>query len=264
MHLSGLDVIGSTAGSLSRVIQDRELELWEGKRVVGEASIEEINQGQLSVAHPSFRVIMTASKSLPLKEWVADEHANMFFTIPSQPMDQHEEASILRATGCPEDVISTLLNFAEKYRSSLSSDNIIKNRRLGTRTLVSIAKRIVASPQDNDLNMLLSRALLAEFLPAAEKMNLNTLLEDSNIFKQTQPVSSDISDLRLSHTDISLSSTQTRLCRMAPSSSRHPPSATRICLPLRSPSLMQPKIQRVWHLMSPTWTITTTTAYRRG
>lgn len=35
-HLSGLDVIGSTAGSLSRLFQDREIELWEGQRLVAE------------------------------------------------------------------------------------------------------------------------------------------------------------------------------------------------------------------------------------
>lgn len=34
MHLAGLDVIGSTAGSLARFMQDREIELWEKRRVV--------------------------------------------------------------------------------------------------------------------------------------------------------------------------------------------------------------------------------------
>lgn len=44
LHLSGLDVIGSTAGSLSRIVQDREIELWENKRIVAEASPEEVSQ----------------------------------------------------------------------------------------------------------------------------------------------------------------------------------------------------------------------------
>lgn len=212
VHLSGLDVIGSTAGSLSRVVQDREIELWEGKRVVGEATPEEVERGQLSLAHPSFRVIMTASKSLPLKDWVSDEHANMFFTIPSQPMDAQEEGAILRATGCPEYVISILLEFADKYRKSLSSDNIIKNRRLGTRTLVSIARRVAAAPQDVDLYDLISRALLAEFLPAVEKMNLNTLLEDSEIFKRTEPVR-DFLNFYLLHCSDLLSTVPSQPCR---------------------------------------------------
>jgi len=34
VHLSGLDVIGLTAGSLARLTQDREIELWETKRIV--------------------------------------------------------------------------------------------------------------------------------------------------------------------------------------------------------------------------------------
>jgi hypothetical protein len=42
LHLSGLDVIGSTAGSLSRMLQDREIELWEGKRIVGSATRPEV------------------------------------------------------------------------------------------------------------------------------------------------------------------------------------------------------------------------------
>ena len=44
LHLAGIDVIGSTAGSLSRLVQDRELELWEGKRIVSEASENEVNR----------------------------------------------------------------------------------------------------------------------------------------------------------------------------------------------------------------------------
>jgi hypothetical protein len=42
LHLSGLDVTGSTAGSLSRIFQDREVELWAGKRIVGSATEDEV------------------------------------------------------------------------------------------------------------------------------------------------------------------------------------------------------------------------------
>ncbi len=34
VHLAGLDVVGSTAGSLARLTQDREVELWEKRRIV--------------------------------------------------------------------------------------------------------------------------------------------------------------------------------------------------------------------------------------
>jgi len=201
LHLAGLDVIGATAGSLARLVQDREVELWEGKRIVSAASAEEvtlntmdihnlltviqISSGELSVAHPSFRIISTASKSLPLKDWLNDEHANMFFPIPSQPMDAAEEAAILLETGCSPTIIKTLLSFAEKYRQSLSADTVQKNRKLGTRSLVRIATRLAKFPQDNDLNRMISRSLLAEFLPAIERMNLDTLLQEAGMTRRS-------------------------------------------------------------------------------
>lgn len=43
VHLSGVDVAGSTAGSFARLLQDREMELWEAKRIVAHASDEEVS-----------------------------------------------------------------------------------------------------------------------------------------------------------------------------------------------------------------------------
>lgn len=148
----------------------------------------QVTNGELSVVRPSFRVISTASKSQPLKDWLSDEHANMFFPIPSQPMDRKEEADILLSTGCPSPLVEVLVSFAEKYRKSISADNILKNRKLGTRSLVRIAHRLAMFPHDNDLNSIISRTLLAEFLPASERMNLDTLLEEVNIEMKTPPV----------------------------------------------------------------------------
>lgn len=147
--------------------------------------IVQILSGELSVAHPSFRLISTASKSLPLKDWLIDEHANMFFPVPSQLMDAEEEAEILLETGCSSIVIKALLSFAENYRQSLSSDTVQKNRKLGTRSLVRIATRLAKFPQDDNLHLIISRSLLAEFLPAMERMTLDALLEEAVITKKT-------------------------------------------------------------------------------
>ena len=40
--MSGLDVIGLTAGSLARLTQDREVELWGSTRIVSSASEAEV------------------------------------------------------------------------------------------------------------------------------------------------------------------------------------------------------------------------------
>ncbi|KAJ7859977.1 hypothetical protein B0H14DRAFT_3446369 [Mycena olivaceomarginata] len=168
VHLSGLDVIGPMAGALARLVQDRETELWAGKRIVGKATptevcplpllfslhlssptptlmplvlVSQIDSGAstLSLAHPSFA---TASKSLPLKDWLSAEHANMFFPVPAQPMGRVEEEAILLATGCAPCAVKRMLAFAERYRASMSEDSMQKNRKLGTRSLVRVARRM--------------------------------------------------------------------------------------------------------------------------
>jgi von Willebrand factor A domain-containing protein 8 len=43
VHLSNLDVIGPTAGSIARLLEDREIELWEGKRIVASTTGDEVD-----------------------------------------------------------------------------------------------------------------------------------------------------------------------------------------------------------------------------
>ncbi|KAJ6481917.1 AAA domain-containing protein [Mycena sanguinolenta] len=196
VHLSGLDVIGPTAGALARLVQDREAELWAGKRIVADATRAEIESSAdtLTIAHPSFRLIATASKSLPLKDWLSAEHANMFFPVPAQPMGRAEEEAILLATGCPPRVVHRMLAFAERYRASMSEDSVQKNRKLGTRSLVRVARRMAAveggagagaDEDGGDLRGVLNRSLLLEFLPAVERMNVEQLFDEAEIARST-------------------------------------------------------------------------------
>ena len=139
------------------------------------------------MVHPSFRVVVTASKSVPLRDWLSDEHANMFFPIPSLPMRAEEESAVL-AQRCSPQLTQTLLTFAQKYRSSMTSDAVQKNRKLGTRALVRLASRLAMFPNNSDLHTLLSQAILAEFLPPTERMNLGLIFEECGIPKRTLPV----------------------------------------------------------------------------
>ena len=140
----------------------------------------------LTICHPSFRIIATASKAIPLKDWLTYEHANMFFTLPSLPMNEEEERKAVLSTGCPTEIIERLLAFAEKYRNALASDSVQKNRKFGTRAILRIAKRMAMVSQngdgsDEELNVLINRSILAEFLPTTERTVLETLLKECNI-----------------------------------------------------------------------------------
>ena len=139
----------------------------------------------------------------------------MFCTVLNVPMDSKEETAVLEQTGAPRDVIEQLVNFAARYRESMSaahapkstdsstmgigvptggSEGIQRSRKLGTRTLVRIARRIAKAPWDDDLYSMITRTLLAEFLPAAERMAIETLLDEAGIRRLSDVVSNTLSD----------------------------------------------------------------------
>ncbi|EIN14530.1 hypothetical protein PUNSTDRAFT_118001 [Punctularia strigosozonata HHB-11173 SS5] len=180
IHLEGTDAIGSTAGSLARLLQDRELELWHGKRIVAQIAQDEATS-ELAITAPSLRIISTPSKSVPLRDWLTIEHANMFFPILALPMGTTEETQILLATTCPTAIASQLVHFAQRYRERMTSDVVQKNRKLGTRSLIRITRRL---PWDDDLHSMLSRAIMTEFMPSLERLDVETLMEECGILKR--------------------------------------------------------------------------------
>lgn len=182
VHLEGIDTLGSTAGSLARLISERESELWEGQRIVGGPALSqtELEESRiLRQAHPSFRIIATSSKSSPPREWLTEELSSMFVALPTLAMSLEEESSILYATGCAPALIETLVGFARNYRRVNSTPGS-KNRRLGTASLKRIATKLAAFPSES-LFELLSNTLLAEFLPTTTKAELLSLLADAGI-----------------------------------------------------------------------------------
>lgn len=129
----------------------------------------------------------------------------MFFPVLTQPMDGAEESALLRATGCPEAIVSLLISFAIKYRENMSladsrtgagpggSAGVMKNRKLGTRSLIRMARRVAAAPWDDDLYTLIRRVVLADFLPPVERMELDSLFAEIGIAPRTSTVSPAIS-----------------------------------------------------------------------
>ena len=113
----------------------------------------------------------------------------MFFPVTSIPMFTDEETQLLLHTGCSFPLVETLIKFADKYRSIMTSDVVQKNRKLGTRALVRIARLLARFESHADLHSIFGRAVLAEFLPAAERMGLDVIFEELSVRKATPPVS---------------------------------------------------------------------------
>lgn len=184
VHLEGIDALGATVGTLARLIGERETELWEGKRIVGgeRLSAEEIARGVLLQAHPAFRIIATASKSAPPKEYLTEELSSMLLSLPTLAMSIEEERAILLATGCSSEQVELLINFAEKYRRIHSAPGS-KSRRLGTAGLVRIAARLALFPEEESIFALMNRCLLSEFLPLLDKELLASMMQEMGIIE---------------------------------------------------------------------------------
>jgi von Willebrand factor A domain-containing protein 8 len=106
----------------------------------------------------------------------------MFFPVPAQPMARSEEATLLLRTGCQLTHVDALLGFAAAYRTRMApADGALRVRRLGTRALLRIARRLARFPWDLDVRSMFERALLTEFLPATEKAAVEELLEAHGI-----------------------------------------------------------------------------------
>lgn len=113
----------------------------------------------------------------------------MFFAIAAQPMSREEESTILLKAGCTAEVANQLLTFADMYRHHMTADAVQKNRKLGTRALVRIARRMAMFPAgQEDLYNLINQSILTEFLPTTEKANLEGLFEEANIRKGSPAV----------------------------------------------------------------------------
>ncbi|SPO39671.1 uncharacterized protein PSFLO_05152 [Pseudozyma flocculosa] len=199
IHLAGVDVLGPTLSSLSRLLQDRESELWNGQRISlggagggsggGDAAGQSAS-GPLSIPD-SFRVVLTATKAAG---WLSEEAATLFATCITTPMDEAEEREIvLRRTGIPADsaALKRLFVFVQRYRQ-LSSDptlGLAKSRRLGTRQVIRMASRLTlerrrdgdADEDDYDLHGLVWRTLLVDFLPSTVREVIQNLLQECKI-----------------------------------------------------------------------------------
>jgi hypothetical protein len=190
--LEGIDTIGATAASLSRLFVDRETEKWEGKRLTlgggrGGDVLESIS--------PSFRVITTSTQTTPPSTWLTEDLSSNLIALSTVPMPPSEERDLLLSTGCPSLLIDVLEGFADRYRS-LTAVPGAKAQRLGTAALLRIGKRLALFPEEN-IRTLLERALLVEFLPKTERESVDGVFEEMKLKEEPIKVRSLFSSFRL-------------------------------------------------------------------
>ncbi|GMF35840.1 unnamed protein product [Phytophthora fragariaefolia] len=209
--LDGVHRLGSDSlGILQRLIQDREIDLADGSKLVPQKTYETIladaNKSgdasalnRVSAIHPSFRIIaiaeadpatLRATAATPGKEstaaWLISDSISMFsfHHLPIITSGQSEEVVRHLYPDLPDETTSMLLSFSEKLRhakeSSASADYLALS--LSTRQLLRVCRRLDAFPEQSlkDLRPLLHDALLTQFLSSSCSRLVDALLDECN------------------------------------------------------------------------------------
>lgn len=181
-HLAVLDglhrVHASTLSVLQRLIHDRELDLFDGTRLLrhdrydsmmkdNSWSEEEMKQRKLLRIHPSFRIVCLSEppSHVGSSNWLTSELLASLLYHPMRQMTPQEESQVLRHLVPNYSRMESVLKFAQQLRTTSNSQLNSLASSMSTRQLVRLAKRLSTYEDDNILH-LLDKACLTRFLPS--------------------------------------------------------------------------------------------------
>ncbi|GLD91816.1 hypothetical protein PINS_up000349 [Pythium insidiosum] len=213
--LDGVHRLGSDSlGVLQRLVQDREIDLADGTKLLGRYKYDEMlsaAQAQdptLSALdgvfpiHPSFRIIAIAESdavstsgngtrsavAVPGRDsvtaWLNSDSIAMFtfHALPSLTRTQQEQIVRQLYPQLPEETTQMLLQFSEKlsHAKDTSSNTEYASLQFSLRQLLRACRRLNAFPQQSlhDLRPLIHDTLLTQFLPSSCARLVNDLLDE--------------------------------------------------------------------------------------
>ncbi|XP_014258811.1 von Willebrand factor A domain-containing protein 8 isoform X2 [Cimex lectularius] len=185
----------STLSILHRLVQDRELQLHDGKRLIKHNRYDELVQkygqdiidasGYLKI-HPSFRIIALAEPNSPNTiPWLNPELLSLFIYHEMRPMTIEEEVHIIKSIHkkVPRSV-QKVLEISHSLRQSSEPMLLSLASSLSTRQLLRISQRAV-NYEENDAYSVIQRACLAKFLPPLAKQTLDTILSRAGLVESS-------------------------------------------------------------------------------
>lgn len=183
--LDGLHrVHASTLCVLQRLVHDRELQLYDGTRLLRHDrydSLLESNQGQpipgVLRIHPDFRILASAETPSASNPWLTPEILSTFLFQEVRSLNINEEAHLIESIyGSIPASLQRLLAVIEDTRNAKDTSLQQIASSLSTRQLLRIAKRISEFPEEQNIWGTIQDACLAKFLPPLIRDSFNSLL----------------------------------------------------------------------------------------
>lgn len=199
----------STLLQLQRLLQDRELQLFDGKRLLRNdrydavksscgLSDQDMKSRNLYRIHPSFRVIALAEPpsgrhKTRQQKWLTSEVLPMFLFHSMRDMSLSEEKAVIeKMVGKFGTNMATVLKVAHQLRNSddVTLQSIAGS--LSTRQLLRIAHQFAMYPDVSPVDAIY-KACLARFLPPLAKQGLDRVLTNAGLsVDAAQPLSEPV------------------------------------------------------------------------
>ncbi|CAN7939417.1 unnamed protein product, partial [Ixodes hexagonus] len=194
----------STVSQLQRLTQDRELQLFDGKRLLRhdrydaiksscDFSDDDMKTRQLYRIHPSFRIVALAeppssNQKSKQEKWLTPEILPMFLFHSVRSLSLAEERTVIESmVGKLGIQMEMVLKMAHQLRASDDATLQSIAGSLSTRQLLRIAHRLAKYP-DLPVVDTIYKACLAQFLPPLAKQALDRELSSAGLDVNATPV----------------------------------------------------------------------------
>ncbi|KAK5860620.1 hypothetical protein PBY51_022082 [Eleginops maclovinus] len=194
-----------TLAVLSRLLHDRELDLYDGTRLLRwdryqelkeqlELSDQQLQERSIFPIHPSFRVLALAeppvvgSSSSKGQQWLGPELLTMFLYHTVTPMSRAEEMHLIQGLtlNVPEEAAEQLLHLTHSLRKMNDPTAQSLASSLSTRQLLRICRRLSQYPEESIAHAV-NKACLSRFLPSLARASLDKSLADCSIQDTPDP-----------------------------------------------------------------------------
>nr|XP_045609178.1 von Willebrand factor A domain-containing protein 8-like isoform X1 [Procambarus clarkii]XP_045609179.1 von Willebrand factor A domain-containing protein 8-like isoform X1 [Procambarus clarkii] len=186
-----------TLAVLHRLIHDRELQLYDGTRLLRSDQYDSIkdengwSDSEMTARgiyriHPSFRIVALAEPPVigaPQGQWLTPEALTLFLYHNMRRLSSKETVNLVnQLVGDCNSSVEQLITLASQLTAS--TDPALKSlaESLSLRQIIRIAKRFKAYPSF-DLHTAVYKACLARFLPPLARQALDTILDSRGIKK---------------------------------------------------------------------------------
>lgn len=198
-----------TLAVLSRLLHDRELDLYDGTRLLRwdryqvlkeelQFTDQQLQERSIFPIHPSFRVLALAEPPVvgasgsnsKGQQWLGPELLTMFLYHTVTPMSKAEEMELIEGLvpNVSKEAVEQLLHLTHSLRSTRDPTAQSLASSLSTRQLLRICRRFSQYPEERIAHAV-NKACLSRFLPSLACASLQKSLDNSSI--ENKPDSSD-------------------------------------------------------------------------